>query len=120
MAQVPDPRGPRGVRRTLAVVLKLTACPVSAGATSLLAVGERIADAPPHVLEQLASRPGPLVPRRLVHSEAKVRRLPTRIDGDALDQAVGRWLAGRRPRWVLPLGIRRSAVLSDPLILVSG
>jgi hypothetical protein len=51
LAQVPDPRDPRGVRHALAVVLTLTACAVLTGATSLLAVGEWIADAPPHVLE---------------------------------------------------------------------
>ncbi|MFJ3220794.1 transposase family protein [Kitasatospora sp. NPDC086801] len=37
MAQVPDPRDPRGVRYTPAVVLTLTACAVLAGATSLRA-----------------------------------------------------------------------------------
>ncbi|MEU8927378.1 hypothetical protein AB0D10_41765 [Kitasatospora sp. NPDC048545] len=30
-------------------------------------------------------------------AEATVRRLLARIDGDALDQAVGGWLADRRP-----------------------
>lgn len=40
LAQVPDPRDPRGVRHALTVVLALTACAVLAGATSLLAVGE--------------------------------------------------------------------------------
>jgi hypothetical protein len=50
---VPDPRDPRGVRHRLAVVLALTACAVLAGATSLLAVGEWIADAPAHVLGQV-------------------------------------------------------------------
>jgi hypothetical protein len=40
LAEVPDPRDPRGVRHRLAVVLALTACAVLAGATSLLAVGE--------------------------------------------------------------------------------
>lgn len=43
-------------------------------------------------------RPDPLLPRRLVPSEATVRRLLARIDGDALDQAVGRWLADRQPK----------------------
>lgn len=47
LAQVPDPRDPRGVRHALPVVLTLTACAVLTGATSLLAVGEWIADAPP-------------------------------------------------------------------------
>ena len=40
LAEVPDPRDPRGVRHRLTVVLALTACAVLAGATSLLAVGE--------------------------------------------------------------------------------
>ncbi|MFE9859082.1 transposase family protein [Streptomyces sp. NPDC005780] len=97
LAQVPDPRDPRGVRHSLAVVLALTACAVLTGATSLLAVGEWIADAPPHVLEQLGVRLDPVLPRRLVPSEATVRRLLARIDGDALDRAVGEWLADRRP-----------------------
>jgi len=70
---------------------------VLAGATSLLAVGEWIADAPPQVLEGLGVCPDPVLPRRLVPAEATVRRLLTRIDGDALDRAVGGWLADRRP-----------------------
>ncbi|MEU2426748.1 ISAs1 family transposase [Streptomyces sp. NPDC007851] len=97
LAQVPDPRDPRGVRHALAVVLTLTACAVLTGATSLLAVGEWIADAPSHVLERLGVRPDPVLPRRLVPSEATVRRLLARIDGNALDRAVGGWLADRRP-----------------------
>ena len=60
-----------------------------AGATALLAVGEWIADAPPHVLERLGVRLDPVLPRRVVPSEATIRRLLTRIDGDALDRAVG-------------------------------
>lgn len=90
LAQVPDPRDPRGVRHTLAVVLALTACVVLAGATSLLAVGEWIADASPHVLEHFGVQPDPVLSRRLAPAEATVRRLLGRIDGDALDR-------GRRP-----------------------
>ncbi|GAB7189067.1 ISAs1 family transposase [Kitasatospora sp. Ki12] len=97
LAQVPDPRDPRGVRHALAVVLALTACAVLAGATSLLAVGEWIADVSPQVLERLGVRPDPVLPRRLVPAETTVRRLLARIDGDAPDQAVGGWLADRRP-----------------------
>ncbi|MEU1601214.1 transposase family protein [Streptomyces sp. NPDC005708] len=51
LAEVPDPRDSRGVRHALAVVLALIACAVLAGATSLLAVGEWIADAPAHVFD---------------------------------------------------------------------
>ncbi|MFE4423505.1 ISAs1 family transposase [Streptomyces sp. NPDC056817] len=110
LAEVPDPRDPRGVRHALAVVLALTACAVLAGATSLLAVGEWIADAPAHVLEHLGVRPDPLLPRRLVPSESAVRRLLARVDGDALDRAVGRWLADRRPDTTPSAGLRGLAV----------
>lgn len=72
LAEVPDPRDPRGIRHALAVVLSLAACAVLAGATSLVAVGEWIADAPEHVLEQLGARPDPLLPKRLIPSESAV------------------------------------------------
>ncbi|WP_405734798.1 ISAs1 family transposase [Streptomyces sp. NBC_01537] len=107
LAEVPDPRDPRGVRHRLAVVLTLTACAVLAGATSLLAVGEWIADAPGYVLEQVGAVPDPLLPRRVLPAETTVRRLLARIDGDALDRAVGRWLADRRPK---KTGLRGLAV----------
>jgi predicted transposase YbfD/YdcC len=97
LAEVPDPRDPRGVRHALTVVLALTACAVLAGATSLLAVGEWIAETPSHVLEELGTHSDPLLPRRLLPAESTVRRLLARIDSDALDRAVSRWLADRRP-----------------------
>lgn len=98
LAEVPDPRDPRGVRHFLVVVLTLAACAVLSGATSLLAVSEWITDAPPRVLEHVGAQFDPLFPRRSVPAETTVRRLLARIDGDALDLAVGRWLADRRNR----------------------
>ncbi|MBA2948986.1 ISAs1 family transposase [Streptomyces himalayensis] len=110
LAEVPDPRDPRGVRHALAVVLTLTACAVLSGATSLLAVGEWIADPPAHVLQQLGGRPDPLIPRRTLPAETTVRRLLARIDPDALDRAVGHWLADRRPKATGTPGLRGLAV----------
>lgn len=110
LAGVPDPRDPRGVRHALVVVLALTACAVLAGATSLLAVGEWIADAPPHLLFRLGVRPDPLAPARSLPAETTVRRLLARIDGDELDRAVGRWLADRRPEADSVAGLRGLAV----------
>jgi predicted transposase YbfD/YdcC len=104
LAEVPDPRG---VRHALLAVLALTACAVLAGATSVLAVSEWVADAPPHILERLGIRLDPLFPKRLLPAETTVRRLLARIDGDALDRAVGRWLADRRPK---ATGLRGLAV----------
>ncbi|MGD9486197.1 transposase family protein [Streptomyces sp. TRM70308] len=108
LAEVPDPRDPRGVRHRLAVVLALTACAVLAGATSLLAVW--IADAPGYVLEQVGADPDPFLPRRVLPAETTVRRLLARIDGDALDRAVGSWLADRRPKSTGVAGLRSLAV----------
>ncbi|MFI7298822.1 transposase family protein [Streptomyces sp. NPDC050121] len=107
LAEVPGPREARGVRHALVAVLALSACAVLAGATSLPAVSEWIADAPPHILERLGIRLDPLFPKRFLPAQTTVRRLLARIDGDALDRAVGRWLAGRRPKTT---GLRGLAV----------
>ncbi|MGW7439871.1 transposase family protein [Streptomyces sp. NPDC054849] len=75
---MPDTRDPRGVRHALVVMLALTACAVLAGATSLLAVGECITDAPPSVLERFGVRPDPLSPAelaRLIRSHWKIEAL---------------------------------------------
>ncbi|MGW3659870.1 ISAs1 family transposase [Streptomyces sp. NPDC005151] len=49
------------------------------------------------MLEQVGARPDPLLPRRVLPAATTVRRLLARIDGDALDRAVGSRLADRRP-----------------------
>ncbi|MGW7244640.1 ISAs1 family transposase [Streptomyces sp. NPDC054804] len=95
LAEVLDPRG---VRQALTSLLALTACAVLAGATSLLAAGQWIADAPPSILQHVGIRLDPVMPGRLLPAEATVRRLLARLDGDALDRTVGRWLADRRPK----------------------
>ncbi|HBF85301.1 MAG TPA: ISAs1 family transposase [Streptomyces sp.] len=96
LAQVPDPRDPRGVRHPLVTLLALTACAVLAGARSLLAVGEWVADAPPALLERLGTVVDPLFPERSWPAESTIRRLLARIDADALDRAVGAWLVDRQ------------------------
>ncbi|MFE7232480.1 ISAs1 family transposase [Streptomyces sp. NPDC057596] len=98
LAQVPDPRDPRGVRHPLVTLLALTACAVLAGARSLLAVSEWLADAPPALLERLGTAVDPLVPKRSWPAESTIRRLLARIDADALDRAVGAWPADRQTR----------------------
>ncbi|MFF7358545.1 transposase family protein [Streptomyces filipinensis] len=92
------PRARQGGRRRhpLAFVLALAACAVLAGAKSLTAIAEWAADAPAAVLTALGgpSREpaGPTAP-----TEATVRRILQRVDGDALDAAIGAWLAARDP-----------------------
>ncbi|MET9405993.1 hypothetical protein ABZX90_09445 [Streptomyces sp. NPDC002935] len=70
-----------------------------AGGIDLAAgVGEWIADAPRDVLEQVGAHPHPMLPRQVLPTETTVRRLLARLDGDALDRAVGSWLADRQPK----------------------
>ncbi|MFE4052155.1 ISAs1 family transposase [Streptomyces sp. YIM B13518] len=92
---MPDPRWAQGRHHPLAFVLSLAACAVLAGAKSSTAIAKWHADAPPHVLARLGGpcrepHRGPVAP-----AEATVRRILQRIDGDALDTAVGSRLAER-------------------------
>lgn len=96
LVTVPDPRRAKGRRHPLSFVLALAACAVLAGAKSLTATAEWAADAPTAVLSALGGPnrepAGPGAP-----AEATVRRVLQRADGDALDAAVGAWLAARDP-----------------------
>jgi len=96
LAAVPDPRSPRGVRHELVYLLALTASAVLAGATSLSAVGEWITDAPGAVLAALGGQADRLTGHCPRPDEATVRRVLARLDADALDRAVCRWLSARR------------------------
>lgn len=104
LAAVPDPRSPRGVRHRLVYVLALAAAAVLGGATSPLAIGEWAADAPAGVLAALGGRIDRLTGRCPAPDEATIRRVLARIDADALDRAVGRWLTARRPEPETPRG----------------
>jgi hypothetical protein len=82
LAMLPDPRDRRGRRHTLASVLAVSAAAVVAA---------------------LGVRCDPLTRRCQVPGEATIRRVLARVDGDAVDAAVGAWLADR----LRPLGHRR-------------
>lgn len=85
LAQVPDPRDPRCVRRSIGAVLGIAVAAAVAGAPSFTAIGEWAADCPAAVLAQLG-----VIGR--VPDEATIRRLFSRLDADAdaLDQ--GTWM----------------------------
>jgi len=97
LAQLADPRHRRGRRHALGAVLAVAVAAVLAGARSLAAVGEWAADAPDQVLAALGVRRDPLRGVWRPPGEATVRRVLTRIDADALDRAIGAWLAGQQP-----------------------
>ena len=94
LAQVPDPRDPRGIRYRLAPVLAVAVCATLAGARSYAAIAEWAADAPPRLRTRLGL-PG------TVPDLATIWRVLTAVDPAALDAAAGVWvnaqLAARRP-----------------------
>ena len=114
LVQIPDPRDSRGVRHTLTSLLLAAVAAVLAGARSFAAIGEWIADAPPHVLASLGVRRDPLTRRFEQPDEATIRRVLERIDAAAFGCAVGSWLqarlAARQPRKPARGGQRALAV----------
>ena len=102
LASITDPRQRRGRRHALGAVL--------AGARSLVAIGEWAADAPQPVLAALWVRGDPLRGVYRPPGEATVRRVLARVDPDALDLVLGRWLADQQPP---PAWSARRAVAVD-------
>jgi predicted transposase YbfD/YdcC len=95
LRRLPDPRHLRGRRHPQSYVLAVAACAVLAGAKSLTAIAEWAADASDQVLLHCgAVLRDPDWPYR-APSEATVRRVLQRVDGDALDAMVGGWLTAR-------------------------
>jgi len=97
LAQIADPRQRRGRRHALVGVLGVAVCAVLAGAKSLAAIGEWASDAPGQILAALGTRRDPLTGTFRPPAEATVRRVLARIDPDALDRAIGAWLAAQQP-----------------------
>ncbi|MDB4872863.1 MAG: transposase, family [Gemmatimonadales bacterium] len=93
LAWVPDPRDPRGVRHTLVSLLGLAAAAVLAGSRGFTATREWIWDASPQVLAAFGVRRDPLTRRYEPPDETTIRRLVQDLDADALDLAIGSWLA---------------------------
>jgi predicted transposase YbfD/YdcC len=97
LAQIADPRHRRGRRHALVGVLGVAVCAVLAGARSLAVIGGWAADAPGQVLAALRVRRDPWTGAFRPPGEAAVRRVLGRVDPDALDRAIGTWLADQQP-----------------------
>jgi predicted transposase YbfD/YdcC len=74
------------VRHALPVILAVTVAAVLAGARSFTAIGEWVADQDQGTLVALGAH------RSDRPSEATIRRLLTRVDGDRLDAVIGAWM----------------------------
>jgi predicted transposase YbfD/YdcC len=111
LAAVPDPRRPRGIRHSLRSLLMASTAAVLAGPRSFTAIGDWVADAPPQVMAALGIRRDPLTGRFEPPDEATVRRVLEALDADALDVAVGSWLAGRVAGQAAGPGRRRAVAV---------
>jgi predicted transposase YbfD/YdcC len=95
LAGVPDPRDRRGVRHPAPTVLALAIAAVLAGSRSFYAIGQWIAGAGQKTLRAVGARRDPGSSRYVGPDEKTVRGLCARIDADALDTALGGWVARR-------------------------
>jgi predicted transposase YbfD/YdcC len=107
LSQVRDLRRRRGLRHRLVVILVLTACAtLVVGSDSMAAIWQWAARVPQDKLARLGARWNPFTGRFVVPSERTFRRVLARLDADALDGAVGGWVAdvarGTAPVPVVP------------------
>jgi len=91
LAQVPDPRKPRGRRHPLAGLLAVGLAAVIGGSRSFAAIGQWAADAGQDVLIALGAARGPA-------DESTYRRAFAQVSADALDLALGAWAWTRAGR----------------------
>lgn len=83
---VPDPRDRRGLRYELPSLIAVALSAVAAGARSFYAIADWATVSPREVLERCGIR-------SRVPSEATIRQILGRIDGDTLDRVLGQYLA---------------------------
>jgi predicted transposase YbfD/YdcC len=102
LAQVPDPRDPRGRIHPLPSLLAVAVSAVAAGQRSVSAVGEWAADLPISVLQRLQVTREAFTGTYLVPDASTIGRVLARLDADALDTAINRWLITRAPASATP------------------
>ena len=85
LAQVADPRKPRGIRHGLTGVLAMALSAVITGAQSFVAIAEWAADATPEALAWLGVT-------GTAPSESTIRRCLQRLAPDQLDHLIGAWM----------------------------
>jgi hypothetical protein len=88
LAQIPDPRDPRGVRYELVPVLAVAVCATLAGARSFAAIAEWAGDAGPELRAGLGLRGA-------VPDLVTIWRVLTAVDPAALDRVLGSWVTAR-------------------------
>jgi predicted transposase YbfD/YdcC len=111
LERVPDPRGQRGTRYSLVFLLTASVVALLCGARSLLGLARWIRSADRQVLERLGLRPGA---RWKAPADSTLGRTWRGVDADALDDALGHWLAA-----ILAAGQHSAAPQGPPVAGVS-
>src|SRR5205809_8049404 len=88
LALVPDPRDRRGVIHPLPSLLAVAVAAVLAGARSVAAIGEWVADVPATVLAALGVVRDSFTGIHRVPDATTIGRVLADLDGDAFDSAV--------------------------------
>ncbi|MFI7336299.1 ISAs1 family transposase [Micromonospora aurantiaca (nom. illeg.)] len=118
LAQVPDPRDPRGRIHPLPSLLAVAVSAVAAGQRSVSAIGEWAADLPVPVLARLQVARDRFTSAYLVPDASTIGRVLARVDADALDTAISRWLISRTA--VTPAAARRAIAVDGKTLRGSG
>jgi predicted transposase YbfD/YdcC len=118
LAQVPDPRDPRGRIHRLPSLLAVAVSAVAAGHRSVSAIGEWAADLPVPVLERLQVTRDRFTSAYLVPDASTIGRVLARVDADALDTAIGQWMISRTA--VTPAPGRRAIAVDGKTLRGSG
>lgn len=87
LAQVPDPRSPRGLRHSLISILLITICGLAADKNFYTTIEAWARDAPAHVLTAFGVRFDALRARHVCPDESTLRDVLSRVDADALSAA---------------------------------
>jgi len=94
LRQVPDPRRRQGVRHRKMSLLAIAVAAVVCGARSFEAIAQWARQCTQAELHRLRCRRNPHTGRWEAPSEPTLRRMLQSIDAQAVDDAIGPWLAG--------------------------
>jgi predicted transposase YbfD/YdcC len=120
LAQVPDPRDPRGVIHPLPSLLAVAVAAVLAGARSVAAIGEWAADAPQPVLARLGVVRDRFTGAYRVPDTATIGRVLADLDADSFDTAMGQWLLTVPPAGAPDAPRRRAYAVDGKTLRGSG
>jgi hypothetical protein len=90
-----DSRKKRGIRHPQISILAVAICALLSGARCFIAVGEWAADLNQEMLKRLGCRYNERLEKFVPPSEKTLRLTLQRVDGDEVDDIVGRWLCSQ-------------------------